>query len=375
MVTGLALRAWSSRSVAHRGADGLGVIHRYDDDAARDARITGTVTGMDELFTTLARAGGGLISTRAAMAAGVASATLTTATRRGRLVRVYRGWYVQPEPRRSPEEWHLLRVRAVLAQLAAGAVMTHHSALLSHRLPVQDADLDTVHVGRPVGTARGIAGGVVHRIPDGVEGSGEAVSPATAVIQHGLVAGPRAMLVSADAALRAEHHRQEGDGEHDLDTALGLPAIGTATELQLRAAARAYGRCSGIGPVVAALELADGRAESPGESLLRYDLRMLGYDVEPQHRVMAGNREYRTDLRIVATPVVIEFDGLVKYADPDERRRQEERHRVLERLGYIVVRFVWSELGHLALIRNRIEVALADAAQSGPRARRLLWAS
>ena len=71
----------------------------------------------------------------------------------------------------------------------------------------------------------------------------------------------------------------------------------------------------GLSTARAALDLADGLAESPGESRLRVLLTRLGIEFVAQHwvRTSAG-RHYRVDFYLPALGVVLEYDGRVKYA-------------------------------------------------------------
>jgi hypothetical protein len=165
---------------------------------------------------------------------------------------------------------------------------------------------------------------------------------AESVVQAGLLAGPEALLVPADAALRNN--------------------LLTPSDLE-RAVAR-FGGHPGIGPVRAALPLVDARHESPGETRAAYLLRRLGYDLEPQVELVAGGRRYRPDFRIRGTRVLIEFDGASKYAGDGSTALFEEKKRedALRRDGWIVVRLVWADLTKPQLVRARVESALAAAA-------------
>ncbi len=119
----------------------------------------------------------------------------------------------------------------------------------------------------------------------------------------------------------------------------------------------------GVGPVRAALVHADGRHESPGESLTAHVLRGLGHELEPQFEIVADGRTYRADFRIAGTRVLVEFDGRVKYASGDGSMLFEEKRRedALRRDGWVVVRLVWSDLASPDLVRMRIEQAMAIA--------------
>ncbi|PFG27687.1 Uncharacterised protein [Corynebacterium renale] len=96
------------------------------------------------------------------------------------------------------------------------------------------------------------------------------------------------------------------------------------------------------------IALADGSSESPGESVLRVQLRQSKdpaiKTVEPQARIGT----YRVDL-LVNGHVVVEFDGKHKYGVDGQDAGQQiiaekQRHNDLERRGYRVVRVTWDEL-------------------------------
>jgi hypothetical protein len=89
-----------------------------------------------------------------------------------------------------------------------------------------------------------------------------------------------------------------------------------------------------------ALALADGRSESPWETLLRLLHVLSGIPVEPQHelRDASGEVVYRLDLLIRGTRRASEFDG-ADHRTRDGHRRDLRRERLLlrhgiERFGY-----------------------------------------
>ncbi len=175
------------------------------------------------------------------------------------------------------------------------------------------------------------------------------VSPAAAIVQTGLLNGPPAALVAADAALR---QATEADPARR--------GIGATTPESLQEAVAAYTHTSGIAPVRQILRLAEARAESPGESLLRHDFHLIRIPVDPQFEFTVGKQTYRADLRVRGTRMLIEFDGLEKYEDPTEHRREDERQRRACRDGWVFARFTWPELGNWPLIRHRVETVAAD---------------
>jgi very-short-patch-repair endonuclease len=176
----------------------------------------------------------------------------------------------------------------------------------------------------------------------------ETVTPALAVVQHGLSAGAVAALVAADGVL----HR------------------GIATSADLRAATDLVtGHPHSVG-IADLLRGADGRHESPGETRLAYALRLQGVAATPQVAI-PGSRAV-VDFLLDEAPVVIEFDGRVKYGrdadepDPFGHRRSREqvvwdekrREDRLRELGYEVVRVIWSDLDSPRELAARIRRAV-----------------
>ena len=104
------------------------------------------------------------------------------------------------------------------------------------------------------------------------------------------------------------------------------------------------------------LAAADEGADSVGESRTRIILADAGFEVRSQVTIedQAGFVG-RVDL-LVDGVVVLEFDGLMKYAGADGRdalAAEKARVERLTRLGYEVVRVTWSDLEDpVALVRR-----------------------
>ncbi len=86
--------------------------------------------------------------------------------------------------------------------------------------------------------------------------------------------------------------------------------------------------------LLAAAALADGRSESPWETVLRLFHCWCGFTVEPQHSVRDsdGNTVARADLWIVGTRRLAEYDG-ADHRDRDRHRADLARDKTLARLG------------------------------------------
>lgn len=137
----------------------------------------------------------------------------------------------------------------------------------------------------------------------------------------------------------------------------------------LAATVEAAGRRRGIGTARAALAFADGRSESPGESISRVRIAEVGLE-RPELQVNIfdeyGNWVARTDFGWLLRGVVGEFDGRIKYAGtPEEVSRavmkEKAREAAIRRLGWVVVRWGWDDLANRAAFRDRIESAFTQA--------------
>ncbi|MEV4902434.1 hypothetical protein AB0K08_13970 [Citricoccus sp. NPDC055426] len=109
----------------------------------------------------------------------------------------------------------------------------------------------------------------------------------------------------------------------------------------------------------AAWSFADGRAESPGESLSRATIHELGFVVpEPQRDLhdQAGRWIARVDNWWEGITLAGEFDGETKYSEAlrkpgdswqDVLVREKEREDAIRRTGAGVMRWVWKDVRNL----------------------------
>lgn len=250
-------------------------------------------------------------------------------------------------------ERHLLQARAVLLALADGSVLSHDTAALVHGLPNWGLDLSQVRVTRPMVRTPRHQAGVGHHVaalPDAQKSvSGLPVTTlARTAMDVARTRGYEAGLVCADAALHAG-----------------------ADATQLRQVAELMREWPGASASTAVAGAADGRTESPGETLTRTMLQSMGLVVEPQAYLPAA--EARVDFRLRDHPVVVEFDGRAKYATAEgaadlrvlwDEKRREDRIRAL---GYVVVRITWADLfgPQRAVTERRVRAAIALASRLG----------
>ena len=137
---------------------------------------------------------------------------------------------------------------------------------------------------------------------------------------------------------------------------------GSVTAEELSSAARSASG-PGSAKVRHAFSLADGRAESVLESVLRVVLRLAGVGAEPQVVIRVGEEFVaRVDL-LVDGWLVIEADGFAYHSATGDFRRERRAHNALVLAGFCVLRFTWHDVlttpDHVAAT---VRTALAAAA-------------
>jgi hypothetical protein len=282
---------------------------------------------------------GPVFSRADARACGWSDAALTRAVRSGRVLRLRYDQFTQPEHRDDP------RIKAAAAARACrGSVVSHRSAALFHELPLlrpAPSRPDLTISPRATGD---VAGALLHRATlradDVVDIGGVPVTsmPRT-LIDLGRSMPTPAAVVAIDAAA----HR------------------GLVDATTLERAAHNCRNWPGICRAKRALAAADGRSESPLETVSRLIIAWLGLPTPglqvPVHDDL-GMFVGRPDFYWDGPGVAGEADGQNKYdsrtALVEEKRRQER----LEALGLIVVRWDWNEVTRYPhLLRDRIKSA------------------
>ena len=115
-----------------------------------------------------------------------------------------------------------------------------------------------------------------------------------------------------------------------------------------------------------ALDLADGRAESPQESRLRIRLVVYARLPEPvvQFVVPFAGGEFRLDLAYVELRVAVEYDGEEYHSQPEDVAYDEWRRMRLRELGWTVhVARSHDVLGGWLAFADQVRASLAQAAR------------
>ena len=293
---------------------------------------------------------------------------------RGSLHRVRHGYYAESAgwsaAHAEERERALARTATDAARLPL--VFSHITAAALHGLPLIDHVPSRAHVMARQATSGG-SNAAVMRHRDRWDGSAveldgfRVTSLARTVVDVARTCRRTTALACADAALRAVA-AVPGTGSLDLGAAERL----RSECRQMLADARA---ARGVRAAREIVELADPRAESPGESISRLHILDLGFDdvrVQVAIRV-AGGALFRVDLGFAG--VLGEFDGRSKYLDParrggrtaeqvllDEKRRED---LIRAATGQRVLRWGATEVA----TRDRFARFLASHGIRLPRAR------
>jgi len=253
---------------------------------------------------------------------------------RGELLRIGWGYYATADLAELipalPAGRLLLSAAAAAASLGPSAVVSHETAALLHGLSLLGPPPAALTITRPPGAGsrsarRGIS---LHcaALPAAHVGGRLGVPVTTVprtVIDLARVLDFRAGLVVADSALQRKLTSQK----------------------ELRAVMAACPRWRGVRMAAAVVEFADGRAESPLESLARVVFRDGGLP-PPELQVEIKDSEFigRVDFLWRKFRTIVEVDGAAKYEDRTLAMRQLRRDKRLREAGYEVVHFDWKEI-------------------------------
>ena len=285
------------------------------------------------------------------LAAGYTDEELRRARRSGQVIAIRRGAYVPSTDERLDDAAgrHALAVRAAIAQLPPGAVVSHVSAAVLLGLRVWGVPLTRVHVTRSRESGGRLGRQMhVHTAPlrpeeiidvDGIP----VTAPARTVVDTARRAPFTGSVVIADAALQA-----------------GLVDPGALT-----AAVASARRRPGVAQARRVVAFAHCGGHSVGESRSRVLLARAGLPPPVlQYPVTdaAGRLIGTTDFGWPELGVVGEFDGMVKYgrflrpgqSPGDAVAAEKYREDRLRDEGLRVVRWIWPELDDFDTVVARL---------------------
>ena len=280
---------------------------------------------------------------------GVSERHLDTITRG--LMPVRRGAYVAVPPLEELAS-HLNLARAAFLQHSSEVALSHISAAAIYGFPLVAVDLQNVHISA---IEHRIRGGRRNRVHTHVSPLNRAE-----IVHQGELAVTTPLRTVVDCALMLP-----------LDSALVIADFALHSGLismeQLRTAVSQLPRRAGIAIARSVAAFGDPLAESPGETRTRLIIVQGGYEVDSQVEILddQGFLLGRVDLHLREHPVVIEFDGRMKYGmnGDVERAHWEEkrRHDRIEETGRVVVRVVWEELAAPTRVLAKVQRAIRRA--------------
>jgi hypothetical protein len=272
-----------------------------------------------------------LVRSRAALALdGWTDRAIAAAARSGTLVSLRRGWFIHSREYDElwPEQRHHAHVIAVARDAKAQVVMSHSSAAVLWGLPLYGIRCTRVHLTCALPSRISSGPDVMrHLAPlpesdlalrDGIR----CTSLSRTVFDLVRTLPLEAAVAVADAA---ERQMADRGREWDLDAVFSW-----RTRLEQRLAAADGAR--GIRQARWVAEFADGRAQLPGESVSRVQLRRLGFvDPDLQVRVEGPHgRDYFVDFGLAEVRSFGEFDGKTKYLDEAMRSGKTLEQVLLE---------------------------------------------
>jgi predicted transcriptional regulator of viral defense system len=280
----------------------------------------------------------GVFTSREALGVGYRVEDIRVELRTRRWSRLRKGVYIETHrlAPADPRERHLIDCVAVLLSLGAGPVLSHSSAASLHELILPRRRSTEVRLTAVDQWRRGRGYRVAHAALDADE--------AEPWLEFGATSVARTLVDCA-------REWSLTDGVVAMDAALHEKKV---TRAELAGAVLAGTHRPGVAQAARALNLSDGRAESPLETRGRLAMVAAGLP-RPELQVEihgAGGLIGRVDAWYDDAALAIEFDGQVKYDDPrhasspgrvlwDEKRRED----AMRALGVRFVRVVNEDLG------------------------------
>lgn len=286
---------------------------------------------------------------------GFNSRKIASGVQAGDLVRLRRGCYIRGSTWAAQKPW--VRSRQLIAAHAHGTLTTsgggfvysHTSAARLHGLFLWGVD-DLVHISQESAPSR--------------TSHGRDVMPHTRALAAGDIAFVDGLTCTGmertvvDCCLMLNYRQSLVLMDHALRKGADAEKIG-------RMSASLAGR-NGVLALRRALENADARSESPGETLTRELIHRLRIEPpELQVPVWSAGGRYRLDFAWRKKKVALEFDGKVKYFDfePTDEAiyKERQREKALAEEGWTFIRIKWQDLFQEHDFKMRVLRALRAA--------------
>jgi very-short-patch-repair endonuclease len=272
----------------------------------------------------LLRQRGGVLRSRDLIAAGFSGDQVAALTHNGLLVRTRVGWYCSPHL--EEPSVRALRVGGVLGCVSAAAswgmaTPEHHDETLHVSLLRNASRLRDSRTGAALPPTAQEVGVRLHWEGRYREAFAYRVAPLDVLVQMAACVTPFWLTAALDSAL---HEPRDGRA----------PLLTVPERAQLRRVVP--------GHLVAAVDAADGSAESVGETRARIGLVAARIAFEPQ--ALVGGR-FQADFLIDGW-LVLEVDGREYHSAQDAFVADRERDAFMAWLGYRVLRFTHHQVMH-----------------------------
>ncbi len=295
----------------------------------------------------------GLIRRRVIIKSGIGTdSELRSAKQAGDLHSIVRGVSAPVDEGQLSHDAKYRRAVVAVAGRSGIRIVSHQSAAVMHGMALLNPNRRHVHMTAP---SKGKIEGDVHVHQGDLVAGDVVIVDGVRVTSRALTACDVARCGTFEQAVTA------------LDTALreGVPIV------ELHAIVARFPHAEGIGKLRNALMVADGDAESVGESLSR--ALMIGWDDIPLPTLQPSFYDDegfigRTDFGWQGL-VVGEFDGKTRYmrswrpGEPPEEvvYREKLREDRLRALGLVVVRWTWDDLMRPERLHAKLQKALRQA--------------
>ncbi|HYN57249.1 MAG TPA: DUF559 domain-containing protein [Motilibacterales bacterium] len=286
---------------------------------------------------------------------GVTGAMIRWAERAGTITRLTQGVYIASASVTSDPIAHHLQLALALQVRNPSVIASHHTAALAWDLDLDDdfdaasavpsfiapADEGTRSKVRPKLTI------AVRKLPPqhrAAHPSGLLVTtPARTAVDVASLGGVPEALITLDSAARLELRSQVG--ERRLRDAYGSSQMLEAARASLLEATKHAATLPTRRRLADVVPVADPRRESANESLSYGHFLLAGLPLpELQVRIPTPEGDAFPDFLWADARVIGEADGAVKYTSPEVLVREKRRQEALEQMGFLVVRWMYSDI-------------------------------
>jgi hypothetical protein len=314
---------------------------------------------MNPQLMALASRQGHVVLRHQALAAGYDDDEIARLRAKRQWSTVRRGAYVETTLWESMDEIarHRTRIHAALRQVKMPAVASHISAAVLHDLPVWNVDLSAVHLSRTDARSPRLEAGLHHHVGQ--------LLPSEITVIDGL-----AVTTCARTVIDAARTELFESAVVIADAALARPDVDKGDLMEVLDRMRDWQGARSAGRAV---EFADGRSESVGESRHRVQIQRVGLpEPELQVEFLGPGGPDRVDFYFKDFNCVAEFDGRAKYGrqsrdgEPAGEAvwREKIREDRIRESGAEVVRPIWADLYRDDQVLARYRAAFARGRRS-----------